>query len=326
VTRDELRKTKRLILALDFGGTKLAAALAMPGERKFLAKVASPSPPEKSAEADRKIMLELAARVLAGRRPAAVGASFGGPVQAEEGRVVLSHHVPGWDGFPLQQWLEECFEAPAALENDANCGALGEWRFGAGQSCRSFFYITVSTGIGGGWVFEGEVYHGADGLAGEIGHMTIQPGGPVCTCGRRGCLEALASGPAITRRARELLAGRPEQGKILRRLTQELGTLAAREVAEAARRGDPLAREALREAANALGYAIAQAISLMNPEWIALGGGVAKAGDFFLGWIREAARAHALPWARVKIVPAWFMDDAPLLGAVVLAEKILAKT
>ncbi|MBC7098925.1 ROK family protein [Candidatus Bipolaricaulota bacterium] len=304
---------ERLILALDFGGTKLAAALAMPGRQGFLAKVASPSPPGKSAEADRKIALELAARVLAGRKPAAVGASFGGPVQAEEGRVILSHHVPGWEGFPLAEWLEERFGAPAVVENDANSGALGEWAFGAGRGTKVFLYVTVSTGIGGGWILNGEVYHGADGLAGEIGHLVVDPEGPVCACGRRGCLEEIASGPAIARRARELLA-RGEASTL-----QDLPELTAREVARAAAAGDPVAGRVLRGAAQALGCALAQAITLMNPERIVLGGGVARSG--FLNWVREEARKAAPPQARVEVVLARHPSTAPLLGAAVLATR-----
>jgi len=312
------------LLALDFGGTKLAAAVAGPEERRFRRKASHLSLPEKNATTDRELMLGLAQEVLGGERPAAVGVSFGGPVRAEEGRVVLSHHVPGWDGFPLRKWLEERFEAPVAVENDANAAALGEWRFGAGQGCRSLFYITVSTGIGGGWVFEGEVYHGADGLAGEIGHMTIQASGRVCTCGRRGCLEALASGPAIAHAARERLSTEPEASPILRRLVGgDLAAITAREVALAAEAGDPLALEVFREAAEVLGQGIACAIALMNPERVVVGGGVTKAGDRYLAWVREAAKKNVLPEMRVEIVQAALGDEAPLWGAIVLAERIL---
>jgi len=320
--RDELRKTKELILALDFGGTKLAAALAALGKREFLARAVAPSPENKCAEADRRIILRLAEEVLRGGRPTAIGVSFGGPVRAEEGRVVLSHHVPGWEGFPLAEWLEERFGALAVVENDANCGALGEWRYGAGQSTNSFFYVTVSTGIGGGWILGGEPYRGADGLAGEIGHLSVDPKGPVCTCGRRGCLETIASGPAIARRAREMLSKTTEQGDGLRRLVEAQGELTAREVAQAATGGDPVAEKVLRGAAQALGYALAQAITLMNPERIAIGGGVARSGERFFAWIREAARRHVPPQARVEIVPAQLLDDAPLWGAVALAERL----
>lgn len=311
-------------MALDFGGTKLAAAVAGPGERRFRRKASLLSPPEKNAATDRELMLGLAREVLGGGRPAAVGVSFGGPVWAEEGRVVVSHHVPGWEAFPLRKWLEEHFGVPAAVENDANAAALGEWRFGAGQGCQSLFYITVSTGIGGGWVFEGEVYHGADGLAGEIGHMTIQPGGPVCTCGRRGCLEALASGPAIAHVARERLSAEPGVGPILRRLVgEDLAAITAQEVARAAEVGDSLALEVLREAAEALGQGIACAIALMNPERVVVGGGVTKAGDRYLGWVREAAKKNVLPEVRVEIVRATLEDEAPLWGAVALAKGLL---
>ncbi len=318
--------TRELILALDFGGTKLAAAALEPGSRSFRARASSPSPPRKSAEADRRVILSLAEEVLGGKVPLAVGVSFGGPVRWREGVVLLSHHVPDWEGFPLAAWLRERFGAPAAVENDANAAALGEWRYGAGRGTRDFLYVTVSTGIGGGIVIGGELYRGADGLAGEIGHMVVDPRGPRCTCGRRGCLEALASGPAIAARARELLASqpRPAEGRVLRELVGgDPSRITAREVALAAARGDPLAAEILREAGEALGFGLAQAISLLNPERVALGGGVIKSGEPFLRHVREAAKTWAFPGARVEIVVAELGDDAPLWGAAALAEALL---
>lgn len=319
-------ETERLVLALDFGGTKLAAAAAVAGSRSFLARASAPSPQQKSAEVDRRIILELADEVLKGKRPAAVGVSFGGPVRQEDGVVLLSHHVPGWEKFPLAEWLRERFGAPTFVENDANAAALGEWHYGAGRGTRSFLYITISTGIGGGIVIAGELYRGADGLAGEIGHMTVDRNGPRCSCGRRGCLEALASGPAIADRARKLLADRshPVEGRVIRELVGgDLSLVTAREVALAAKRGDPLAAEILRDAGEALGFALAQAITLLNPERVALGGGVVKAGEPFLRHVREAANRHAFPGARVEIVVAELGDDAPLWGAVSLAEAII---
>ena len=313
-----------LILALDFGGTKLAAATVEPGARAFRARASMPSPPNKSAEADREIILALAKEVLGGKRPAAVGVSFGGPVR--EGVVLLSHHVPDWEDFPLAEWLREHFGVPAAVENDANAAALGEWRYGAGRGTRYFLYVTVSTGVGGGIVIEGELYRGADGLAGEIGHMVVDPGGPRCTCGRRGCLEAFSAGPAIARRARELLAShhRSGEGRIILELVGGAPSrITAREVAMAAARGDPLAAEILREAGEALGFGLAQAIALLNPERVALGGGVVKAGEPFLAHVRKAANAWAFPGARVEIALAELGDDAPLWGAAALAQDLL---
>jgi len=313
-----------LILALDFGGTKLAAATVEPGARAFRARASMPSPPNKSAEADREIILALAKEVLGGKRPAAVGVSFGGPVR--EGVVLLSHHVPDWEDFPLAEWLREHFGVPAAVENDANAAALGEWRYGAGRGTRHFLYVTVSTGIGGGIVIGGRLYRGADSLAGEIGHMVVDPGGPRCTCGRRGCLEAFSAGPAIARRARELLASHHRSGEgriILELVGGDPSRITAREVAMAAARGDPLAAEILREAGEALGFGLAQAIALLNPERVALGGGVVKAGEPFLAHVRKAANAWAFPGARVEIALAELGDDAPLWGAAALAQDLL---
>ena len=313
-----------MILALDFGGTKLAAAAVEPGARAFRARASMPSPPNKSAEADREIILALAKEVLGGKRPAAVGVSFGGPVR--EGVVLLSHHVPDWEDFPLAEWLREHFGVPAAVENDANAAALGEWRYGAGRGTRYFLYVTVSTGIGGGIVIGGRLYRGADSLAGEIGHMVVDPGGPRCTCGRRGCLEAFSAGPAIARRARELLASHHRSGEgriILELVGGDPSRITAREVAMAAARGDPLAAEILREAGEALGFGLAQAIALLNPERVALGGGVVKAGEPFLAHVRKAANAWAFPGARVEIALAELGDDAPLWGAAALAQDLL---
>jgi len=315
---------RKLILALDFGGTKLAAATAEAGEPRFLAKTYAFSPPQKSAKTDRDIIVHLATDVLRGQKPDAIGVSFGGPVSPNRGVTLLSHHVPGWEGFALKEWLFERFGVPVIVENDANAAAFGEWRYGAGRGTRYLLYVTVSTGIGGGILIDGEIYHGADDLAGEIGHMTIDPNGPVCACGKKGCLEAFASGPAIVRRARELLAVFPEEGTILRKyIATNPQEVSAKDISLAAQSGDSLAKRVLQEAGRALGFGLAQAVSLLNPERIVLGGGVIKAGEFFLRSVHEAARAYAMPGARVEIVVAELGDEAPLWGAVALAEKLL---
>ncbi|HAL61152.1 MAG TPA: sugar kinase, partial [Chloroflexi bacterium] len=266
----------------------------------------------------------LARDLLGGARPAAIGVSFGGPVNAAEGAVLLSHHVPGWENVPLREQLVARFGVPAAVDNDANVAALGEWRFGAGQGCHSLLYITVSTGIGGGWILDRRIYHGADSLAGEIGHMTVQPGGPVCTCGRRGCLEAVAAGAAIARRARDRLTAEPQVGEILRGLVGgDAGAVTAKQVSQAAEAGDELAQQVLEEAAQALGFGIGCAIALMNPERVVVGGGVAKSGERYFQVVRAAARENVLQGMRVDIVPAALGDDAPLWGAIALAEGLL---
>lgn len=321
-----------LLLALDFGGTKNSAALFEVGQAQNLvqrrvlrrASVANPN-----AAYDVATMLDLARELLQGQRPERVGVSFGGPVQYSQGMVVRSHHVTGWEQFPLCERLRNEFGAPVVMDNDANAAALGEARYGAGaardaggKSVQSLLYLTVSTGVGGGWVLDGEVYRGANELAGEIGHMAIDPAGPECVCGRRGCVEALASGTAIARAARERLANEPTAGQRLRALIgNEMDKITAERVNQAALEGDALARNVMDAAAQALGWGIGNAIVLMNPALVILGGGVSRAGERYLETVRTAARANVMPELRdtFEILPAALGDDAPLWGAAALA-------
>jgi glucokinase len=311
--------TSRLILALDYGGTKHTAAVLAAGGRDWLAHERTYSPPGADGGYDRATMIKMARELLARveGKLAAVGVSFGGPVDAATGTVRLSHHVPGWEDTPLRSQLQDEFGAPAAVDNDANVAALGEWRFGAGQGCASLLYVTVSTGIGGGWVLNGHIYSGADGMAGEIGHIVVRPGGAECVCGKRGCLEIEACGTAIARKMRERL----ETAKVS---TSEVSTQVTGEsVARAAQQGDSLAQEVMDDAARMLGTGLGGAVNLMNPRRIVLGGGVTKSGDHWWHVVRKTARAHALPQMRVDIVPAQLGDDAPLWGAVTLGEALL---
>jgi glucokinase len=318
-----------LLLALDYGGTKHTAGILRIGERAWAAHSRVFSPHGADAEYDRVAMRGLARGLLAQipGRLAAIGVSFGGPVDASRGLVRLSHHVAGWEETPLRDMLRAEFGAPAAVDNDANVAALGEWRFGAGQGAASLLYVTVSTGIGGGWVLDGRVWSGADGIAGEIGHMVVQPGGMPCVCGKRGCTEAEACGPALALKARQRLAADPAAGPLLNDLSRgQPAAITGELVARAAAAGDPLANRVLDEGATLLGRGIGAAIGLMNPERVVLGGGVTKSGDRWWRIVRETARAQALPQARVEIVPAGLSDDAPLWGAAALAESLVAQS
>jgi glucokinase len=320
------------LLALDYGGTKHAAALLRVGERAWAAhtRVQSPSGPD--AAYDQATMLRMARGLLTQvpGRLVAIGVSFGGPVDAARGLVRLSHHVPGWEEIPLADRLRAELGAPATVDNDANVTALGERRFGAGQGSASLLYVTISTGIGGGWVLGGRIWGGADGMAGEIGHMIVRPGGAPCACGRRGCAEAEASGWAIAAKARERLrddrrwtmddkAG----DQLLALAVGNPNAITAQHVAQAAEAGDALAQAVLDEAARALGSALGAAISLMNPERVVLGGGVTKSGAAWWRTVREEARATAFAQSRAEIVPAFLGDDAPLWGAIALAETLI---
>ncbi len=333
---------RALLLALDYGGTKHTAALLVPGERTWLAHGRVFSSPGADATCDQAAMLDLARRLLREHpgQLTAVGVSFGGPVDATRGVVRLSHHVPGWEETPLAARLQAELGAPVAVDNDANVAALGEWTFGAGQGCTSLLYVTVSTGIGGGWVLAGRIWGGADGMAGEIGHVVVRPGGVPCVCGKNGCLEAEACGWGIAAKARAWLEGGGERLKAGNRHPeadsgkQEAGTallalaggrseaVTAQMVAQAAAEGDPLAQAVLDDAAEALGAGLGGAINLMNPERVVLGGGVTKAGERWWQIVRDTARRHALPQTRVEIVPAALGDDAPLWGAAALAQAL----
>jgi glucokinase len=326
-----------LLLALDFGGTKLTAAAAHPGQQTWLVHRRVFSPPGVDGRYEYDTMLGLAHDLIEamGQSPAAIGVSFGGPVYAPEGLVRLSYHVPGWENTPLADWLQAELNAPVAVDNDANMAALGEFRFGAGQGCQHVLYATISTGIGGGWILNGQLYTGADGLAGEIGHLMVQPGGFLCPCGRRGCLEAEASGPAMAHRARLYLApkkkgkvhsGRSQRGKRLLQLAEgDPDKITAQMISQAATEGDKLSQKVIRESAERLGLGLAGAITLMNPDRVVLGGGVTKSGERWWQIVRDTARAQTPSEISVEIVPAALSDDAPLWGAVALAEDLLKK-
>lgn len=312
------------ILALDFGGTKLAAAVVTLGERQVRSHRRVLSPPNASATTDLEIVCVLARELLQGEQIAAIGVSFGGPVDASIGTVRLSHHVPGWENVPLADILAAEFNVPVSVDNDANVAAIGEHRFGAGKGFDSLLYITVSTGVGGGWILGDRPWRGTEGMAGEIGHAVVDPTGPICLCGKRGCLERLASGRYIAQQVQEQLYNQPERGKILRSLVEDnLAAITAIEVSQAAAQGDDLAGEALQKAAWALGIAIGNAANLINPQRFVLGGGVTKAGELLWAEIRRVARDTALPEVHFDIVPAMLGDEAPLWGAVALAEDAI---
>lgn len=300
-----------MYLGLDFGGTKLTAVAhhANSFERHALAR--RPSPPRANAQYDIETMIELAHEVLDSHSPTGIGVSFGGPVDASSGLVKLSHHVPGWENIPLQQQLEDSFSVPTLVDNDGNVGALGEWRFGAGRGFNSLMYITVSTGVGAGIILNDAIWHGRSSMAGEIGHMTIDPAGPLCLCGKPGCVERFASGPYM---AKDLHALQPPDSP----------AISGREVAELAAAGQPDARAILRRGARAIGVGIGNVANLLDLQCFVLGGGVTKSGDIWWKEVQAAARQTALPEIELNIQPAHHIDDAPLWGAIALAEQAVS--
>lgn len=322
-----LNMPQTLLLALDFGGTKLSAALTTPElmtTSHWLSRARSFAAAGKDARTDLQVMLELARQLLGDSQPVAVGVSFGGPVEPVSGQVRLSHHVPGWENILLKSLLEDDFDCPAAVDNDANVAALGEQRLVAGQGVTSLLYITVSTGVGGGWILDGKIWHGMQGMAGEIGHTTLDPAGPLCLCGKRGCVERLASGPYLAQDARQALIADPGQSPELLRLCAGFyDQISGEMLSHAAQAGDALASQLLERSAWAIGTAIGNAANLVNPQRAILGGGVTKSGTAWWQGVHAAARQTMLPEVDIEILPAQLGDDAPLWGAAVLALECL---
>lgn len=315
-----------LLLGIDFGGTKNAIILSEFGTSHWLGHRRQFSLPNSNAESNLNAVLKMSRELLLlhDGQLLAVGVSFGGPVNFKSGMVKLSYHVPGWENYALRERLEHEFGVPISIDNDANVGAIGEWQYGAGSKCSSMLYITVSTGIGSGWIINGKPYRGKDDMAGEIGHLRVRPEGAFCSCGKRGCLEAMACGPAIARRARSRLNEDSIAGQKLRSLcNNHLEEITAEMVSQAANEGDKLAEEVLREGANYLGIGIGQVLTLMNPDRVVLGGGVSKAGNIYWEEVRETAKKHSLSAISTKIIPAKFKDEAPLWGTLVLANNLI---
>lgn len=246
----------------------------------------------------------------------AIGMASPGPLDPQAGVVLATPNIPEWKDFPVTRKLSEHFGIPAYLDNDANLAALGEWKFGAGRGHHHLLYLTISTGIGGGVIINDRLLHGFHGMAAELGHVTILAGGPVCSCGFPGHLEALASGPAIERYVREqLIAGASSE-------LRNAAELNARVIAEAAGRGDGLAKSAYRRAGEYLGIGVASFLHTFDPSIVILGGGVSRSGALLLEPFEISLRQHVINPRYLEgltVTVAALGDDAGLLGALALA-------
>jgi len=290
-------------LGLDVGNTRLSAALVS-RDGRVLALRQDDAPPTADEAIAALVRLVQELRVAVAEPPAAAGIGFGGPVDTRSGLIRRSFLSTGWEDVPLGRLLAERLGLPTWLANDADAAGLAEARFGAGRCARSMLYVNVGTGIGGALLLEGHLHLGATSGAGEIGHMVLDPAGPLCECGKRGCLQALASGTAFARSASE-------------RLRREV---TGREVGEAALAGDAQAQAVVDEAASWLGLGLANAAQLLDPERIIIGGGVAELGEILLSPMRAAYRANTLgPSGDTPIVAAELGYDAGVIGAATLA-------
>ncbi|OGO43675.1 MAG: hypothetical protein A2Z04_09780 [Chloroflexi bacterium RBG_16_57_9] len=254
------------------------------------------------------------------REVGCIGVGAPGPLDPWRGIVFEAPNLPGWIDVPLKALLEDSFQVPVQVGNDANVAALGEHRFGAGQDVDDLIYVTVSTGIGGGIISQGQLIVGAHGLGGEVGHITVEAGGPPCNCGNTGCVETLASGPAIAREAvARIQAGATSQ--IVDLVGGDLGRVTAETVTHAAGLGDQLGLEIVQRAGFYIGVAFVSLIHIFNPRLFLLGGGVSQAGNLLFDPIRTTVRERAMPPFQrdLRIEPAGLGQDAGLWGAVALA-------
>jgi glucokinase len=299
-----------MLIGMDVGGTNTSGGLAFQ-DGKLATVIRRRTDRSGGPAAGMNLIAEIIAELARqaeqqGSAVSRIGIGFGGPVDHERGVVLLSHHVRGWEGIPLRDALEHRFRTPVVMDNDANAGTLGEWKFGAGQGVNDLIYVNIGTGIGGGIIAGGRLVRGTQNLAGEIGHTVVVRDGPLCTCGKRGCLEACASGDAIGRRAGEAF-GRLMSGK-------ELFILAAE--------NDPIARRILDETLEDLAQGIGTAVSLLNPAAVILGGGLSEAPEsLFLNPLRTAIPRYCLSEAAqtLRIEAARLRYDAGVMGAVALA-------
>ena len=306
-------------IGVDVGGTKIAAGIVTP-EGEILDEVRYPTPhsPEKLVEAIAAAVSEVGD---GGSEVGGVCLAVPGLILAQENRVVFSPNLHAVEGIRLKDELEPRIGLPLTVENDGNAAAWGEFRFGVGSEADHLVFVTLGTGIGGGIITHGVLMRGAQGSGGELGHVTVQATGPRCSCGNRGCLEALASGTAIGRRAREAAVEHPDSA---------LGRLAARrevlgeDVTNLAREGDEVALSVLDEAGTWLGVGLAGFVNVFNPEVVAVGGGAMAAGELILKAARREVHLRARPPSRdlAEVKVATLGPKSGVLGAAALARDV----
>jgi glucokinase len=307
----------RNFIVADVGGTHIrTACFPTQSQKPIIVKRIHTQGPDSPHE---RLMTLIAASVPKNEEIAAITVAAPGPLDPFEGIIFKAPNIPGWTNLPLKKLIQERFNVPVAIGNDANLAALGEWRFGAGIGHRHLIYITVSTGIGGGVIIDNQMLLGSRGLAAELGHITVIPDGPLCSCGQRGHLEAVSSGPAIAHWVeQELNQGIPSSLSAHHPVT-------AKEVSLAAAQGDELAKAALARSGTYLGIAISDYLHVFNPSIVIIGGGVSHSGESFFGPLREAMNEHVLSKQYLEnlvLTTAALGDEVGLMGALALAQQI----
>lgn len=307
----------QFVAGVDLGGTNVRTAIVSPqGEIKAWAY--APIQADQGAEQGIQRIERLIRQAMeqAGiQRIAGIGFGSTGPLDREKGFIQNPYTLPGWEKVDVRTPLSQAFDAPLIMENDADAAALGEAWLGSGKGASRFAMVTIGTGVGSALILNNRIYRGMEGEHPEAGHQVLDPNGPACYCGARGCLESLASGPAIAESARQLILQHPESS--LAQYEQTGQTIEAIHVVEAARQGDELAQKTIQQAATYIGLGLVNVILFYLPECNALGGGVMKNYDLFFPYIQQVLSQHdvVVPTRRIRITPASLGNKAGVLGA-----------
>lgn len=316
----------QLIVGIDVGGTKVAGGL-MDRQGRLVHSQVVPTLADRGFQVSLRQILGLMVRMIrrAGGKQgvAGIGICAPGPLNPKTGLVIDAPNLPGWRNVRLARIIEERFGLPAKVENDANAAGLAEVLFGAAVGCRDVFYVTVSTGIGTGIIIDRKIYHGSNGVAGEGGHVSVEYDSPyICGCGTRGCIEALAAGPAMARRARVRLEQEHSMPSLLRQLScGQSNRITPKMIEDAARAGDPVSKSIIEETGFYLGVWLAGMITLLDPDVVVIGGGVARIGKPLFDKIRQTIPRYSINprfASKTPLVPAKLEKNAGVFGAASL--------
>ncbi len=324
-----MSEMKQVVLGVDIGGTKVAVGL-IDHEGKILAQGRRPmlanGTPEAALQAVTGAIDSMSSSATAsGAGIQSIGICAPGPLDPITGVILNPPNVPCWRNFPLVERIKDLYHLPVKLDNDANAAALAETRWGAARGYHYVFYTTIGTGIGTGIVLDGRVYHGNTGSAGEGGHVSIDYRGPLCACGKRGCIEILAAGPAIGARARTKLGAKSAHSMILDLAKGDVASVASELVGQAYAAGDPLAREILQETVEVLSVWLGNIVDLLDPDVLVMGGGVAAMLKPFFDEIKNRLPSWCVnPRAsEIPLVMAHYGADAGIAGGAALCSQDL---
>lgn len=316
---------KKFAIGVDLGGTNIVCAIVN-YDGKIVSSLKTPTLAERGKEATIKRIIEtirknIAQSAIAPGDIIGIGIGAPGPLNVKRGIINFAPNLPGWKDVPLKKILEDEFNIKVILENDANAAAWGEKCFGGGQGIDNLVCFTLGTGIGGGIIIDGKIYHGNNYGAAELGHMTVNKDGPQCNCGNNGCLEAYSSATGIKNRIRDRIKKGVKSQFLNLDNIESIESISLKSIFEAARQGDKLTSTIVDEAISYLGIAIANITNILNPEMVILVGGITNEGDKLLTPIRKEVekRAFYTNYKFLKIVIGELGDNAGVLGAAALA-------